>query len=145
MCSEQAKVKLGSPEYQEVYDRIVKYFNGDKLAADVLIGKYLHKDNVHLYETSANQLFTRLANEFARIEQKYPNPMSSTEIFELLADFKKLVMAGSPMAGIGIKDNVVSLSNCYVVPPVEDSYGGIMRNDEYLVQISKRRWQHCAA
>lgn len=132
-------VRLNSPEYQAVYDNILNYFNGDQLAADVLIGKYLHRDNEFLYETSPEDLFNRLTDEFYRIEQKYPNPLSRAEIYDLLKDFKKLIMAGSPMAGIGIKDSVVSLSNCYVVPPVEDSYGGIMRNDEWLVQISKRR------
>lgn len=139
MTEMKKPVRLGSPEYQAVYDSILNYFNGDQLAADVLIGKYLHRDNEFLYETSPEDLFNRLTDEFYRIEQKYPNPLSRAEIYDLLKDFKKLIMAGSPMAGIGIKDSVVSLSNCYVVPPVEDSYGGIMRNDEWLVQISKRR------
>lgn len=139
MTEMKKPVRLGSPEYQAVYDNILNYFNGDQLAADVLIGKYLHRDNEFLYETSPEDLFNRLTDEFYRIEQKYPNPLSRAEIYDLLKDFKKLIMAGSPMAGIGIKDSVVSLSNCYVVPPVEDSYGGIMRNDEWLVQISKRR------
>lgn len=139
MTEMKKPVRLGSPEYQAVYDSILNYFNGDQLAADVLIGKYLHRDNEFLYETSPEDLFNRLTDEFYRIDQKYPNPLSRAEIYDLLKDFKKLIMAGSPMAGIGIKDSIVSLSNCYVVPSVEDSYGGIMRNDEYLVQISKRR------
>ena len=29
----------------------------------------------------------RLASEFARIEKKYPNPMTESEIYKLLEDF----------------------------------------------------------
>lgn len=39
----------------------------------------------------------RLAKEFARIEKKYPNPMSEEEIFNLLDKFKYIVPQGSPM------------------------------------------------
>ena len=131
-------MRLGSPEYQAVYDNILNYFNGDQLAADVLIGKYLHRDNKFLYETSPEDLFNRLTDEFYRIEQKYPNSLTRIEIYDLLKDFKKLVMAGSPMAGIGL-NQPVSLSNCYVLPDVQDSYAGILKNDEEQVQIAKRR------
>lgn len=138
MTEMKKPVRLGSPEYQAVYDSILNYFNGDQLAADVLIGKYLHRDNEFLYETSPEDLFNRLTDEFVRIEQKYPNPLSRQEIYDLLKDFKKLVMAGSPMAGIGI-NMPVSLSNCYVLDNVQDSYAGILKNDEEQAQISKRR------
>lgn len=145
MTEMKKPVRLGSPEYQAVYDSILNYFNGDQLAADVLIGKYLHRDNEFLYETSPEDLFNRLTDEFYRIEQKYPNPLSRSEIYDLLKDFKKLVMAGSPMAGVGI-NMPVSLSNCYVLDNVQDSYAGILKNDEEQAQISKRREQiHCAA
>jgi ribonucleoside-diphosphate reductase alpha chain len=32
-----------------------------------------------------------------------------------------------------------SLSNCFILPPPEDSYGGILHTDEQLVQLMKRR------
>ena len=43
------------------------------------------------------------------------------------------------MFGIGNPYQYVSLSNCFVLTPPEDSYGGILSTDEELVQISKRR------
>lgn len=46
---------------------------------------------------------------------------------------------GSPMSGIGNKFQVQSLSNCFSLQPVADSYGGILKTDQELVQIAKRR------
>ena len=80
----------------------------------------------------------RLAGEFARIEAKYPNPMSEDEIYTLLSDWA-VVPQGSPLSGIGNKAQVQSLSNCFVVAPPEDSYGGILFTDQEQVQIMKRR------
>ena len=83
----------------------------------------------------------RLASEIARIENKYANPMSETELFELLRDFKYIVPAGSPMTGIGNEFQVASLSNCFVIGQdgSADSYGAIIQIDEEQVQLMKRR------
>ena len=43
------------------------------------------------------------------------------------------------MSSLGNKNVVASLSNCVVVPPVYDSYGGIFHTDEQLAQLFKRR------
>ena len=83
----------------------------------------------------------RLAKELARIEIKYPNPLSEEEIYNLLKDFKYLVPAGSPMFGIGNDNFLTSLSNCFVIGNSDktDSYGSIMKADEEQVQLMKRR------
>ena len=83
----------------------------------------------------------RIANEIARVEQKYPNPMSADEVFALLDHFKYIIPAGSPMTGIGNNYQVASLSNCFVIglDGDADSYGAIMRIDEEQVQLMKRR------
>jgi ribonucleoside-diphosphate reductase alpha chain len=83
----------------------------------------------------------RIANEIARIEKKYPNPLSKEEVFNLIKDFKYIVPQGSPMAGIGNPFQIVSLSNCFVIgnDGESDSYGGIMKIDEEQVQLMKRR------
>ncbi|MBQ3176160.1 MAG: hypothetical protein IJB58_09315, partial [Bacteroidales bacterium] len=66
--------------YQEALQESIKYFKGDELAASVWIGKYAMKDSLgNLYENSPEQMHRRLAKEFARIEAKYPNPMSEDE------------------------------------------------------------------
>ena len=118
------------------------YFNGDKLSADVWINKYAMKDSEGvIYERTPDDMHRRMAGEFARIEQKYANPLSAADVFELLKDFKYIVPQGGPMAGIGNNYQIVSLSNCFVIghPNPADSYGGIIRIDEEQVQLMKRR------
>lgn len=128
--------------YQEAYDASLKYFNGDELAARVWVSKYALKDSDgNIYELTPTDMHHRIAGELARIEAKYPNPMSHNEIFGLLDQFKYVVPQGSPMAGIGNNLQVGSLSNCFVIglDGHPDSYGGIIRIDEEQVQLMKRR------
>lgn len=83
----------------------------------------------------------RIANEVARIEAKYPNALSSQELFDLLDHFKYIIPQGSPMTGIGNNYQIASLSNCFVIglDGNADSYGAIIRIDEEQVQLMKRR------
>ena len=83
----------------------------------------------------------RLANQVARIEAKYPNGLSSQELFDLFDHFTYIVPQGSPMTGIGNDFQVASLSNCFVIglDGDADSYGAIIRIDEEQVQLMKRR------
>lgn len=128
--------------YDEAYDASLKYFNGDELAARVWVSKYALKDSFgNIYEKTPDDMHHRIASELARIEQKYPNPMSHDEIFSYLKDFRYIVPQGSPMTGIGNDFQVSSLSNCFVIglDGTPDSYGGIIRIDEEQVQLMKRR------
>ena len=128
--------------FQEALKESVKYFKGDELAASVWVNKYAMKDSYgNLYEKSQVDMHWRLANKFAEIEQKYPNPMSKEEIFALLDGFKYVIPQGGPMTGIGNDYQVASLSNCFVIghDRPADSYGGIMKMDEEQVQLMKRR------
>ncbi len=128
--------------YEEAYNASLNYFGGDELAARVWVNKYAMKDSHgNIYEQSPVDMHWRLANEIARIEQKYPNPISAQEVYDLLAHFRYIIPAGSPMTGIGNPYQVASLSNCFVIG-VEgdaDSYGAIMKEDEEQVQLMKRR------
>ena len=100
--------------YEEAYKASLEYFNGDELAARVWVNKYAVKDSFGaIYELSPQDMHWRIANEIARIEQRYENPMSAQEIFELLDHFKYIVPQGSPMTGIGNDFQVASLSNCF--------------------------------
>ena len=120
-------------------DRVVEYFGGDDLAADVF-NKYALRDaDGKRLETLPTDTFRRLAKEFARIESKYPNPLTEDEIFSLLDGFKKIVPQGSPLSGIGNPHQLQSLSNCFVIDQPHDSYGGILFSDQEQVQIMKRR------
>ncbi len=126
--------------YSDALKDSLSYFQGDELAANVAATKYLltNKSGDYL-ETSPKEMHVRIAKELHRVEEKYPNPMSYDEIFELIDGFKYVVPQGSPMSGIGNSTRLQSLSNCFVVPAPEDSYGGICKTDQELVQIAKRR------
>ena len=128
--------------YQQAYEASLKYFDGDELAARVWATKYALKDSFgHLYELTPDDMHWRIAREIARIEKKYPNPLSEERLFDLMSHFRYIVPQGSPMAGIGNNFQVGSLSNCFVVglDGEPDSYGGILKIDEEQVQLMKRR------
>lgn len=128
--------------FDEALKASVDYFDGDELAAKVWVSKYALKDSEgNIYEKTPADMHHRIASEIARIENKYPNPMSEEEIFRLLDNFEYIVPQGSPMAGIGNNFQVGSLSNCFVVglDGHPDSYGGIIKIDEEQVQLMKRR------
>ena len=128
--------------YDEAFEASLKYFKGDELAARVWVNKYAVKDSFgKIYECSPEDMHWRIANEVARIEQKYANPLSAKELFDLMDHFKYIVPQGSPMTGIGNDFQIASLSNCFVIgmDGKADSYGAIIRIDEEQVQLMKRR------
>ena len=128
--------------YEEALKSATEYFKGDELAAGVWLNKYALKDSYgNIYERTPADMHKRMAAEIARIEKKYPNPVSKTEIFKLLDHFKYIVPQGGPMTGIGNEFQIASLSNCFVIGNEgnSDSYGGVMKVDEEQVQLMKRR------
>ena len=139
--------KMENKEYktysvEEVKDATIKYFNGDQLAADVWMNKYALKDSDgNIFELTPDDMHHRIASEIVRIENRYPNPMTEEEVFDVLKDFRYIVPQGSPMAGIGNNFQISSLSNCFVIGTngQSDSYGAIMKIDQEQVQLMKRR------
>lgn len=126
----------------EAFNASLAYFKNDDLAARVWLNKYALKDSHgNLYELTPNDMHRRIAKELARIEKRYSNPLTESEIFDLIKDFKYIVPQGSPMAGIGNPYQIASLSNCFVIgnPGNSDSYGGVMKIDQEQVQLMKRR------
>ena len=133
---------LKKVQYADAVAASKEYFEGDELAATVWVSKYALKDSQgNIYESSPEQMHYRLAKELARIENKYGEPLSEQEIFELLDHFRYVIPQGGPMTGIGNNLQVASLSNCFVIGHKNpaDSYGGIFRMDEEQVQLMKRR------
>jgi len=127
---------------EEVFEKSLKYFKGDDLAARVWLNKYALKDSQgNVYEKSPEDMHRRIASEIARVESKYKNPMSEDEIFDLIKNFTYIIPQGSPMTGIGNPFQIASLSNCFVIgnKGESDSYGGIMKTDQEQVQLMKRR------
>ena len=143
----KSEVEMKQKEYkkysaEEVKEATIKYFGGDQLAADVWMNKYALKDSDgNIFELTPDDMHHRIASEIARIENRYPNPMSEQEVFEVLKDFRYIVPQGSPMAGIGNNFQISSLSNCFVIGTngKSDSYGAIMKIDQEQVQLMKRR------
>ena len=127
--------------YDEALEKSKKYFGGNELPAKVFLDKYaLRNDKLKLLESTPDEMFHRIVTELARIEKKkFKKPMTYDEIMSYIKDFKKIIPQGSPMSGIGNPYQYVTISNCYVVESPVDSYAGIMKTDEEIVQISKRR------
>src|SRR5258708_723301 len=130
--------------YSQVFEASTEYFSGDEFAAKVFVDKYALQNLKGEYlEVTPSDMHRRLSKEFARIEAKYPNPLSEDFIFDLLDRFQYIVPQGSPMSAIGNPYQMQSLSNCFVVQGVHthklDSYGGIMLADQEIAQIMKRR------
>lgn len=125
--------------FDEVLAAAVSYFQGDTLAANTWVTKYALRDpDGNFLEKTPTDMHRRLAAVFANAEKRYPNPMSEEEIFNLLADWS-VVPQGSPMSGVGNPFKLQSVSNCFVVPSPQDSYGGILLTDQQQAQIMKRR------
>src|SRR5690606_21659716 len=121
----QVKSAIPTPQtytQDEAFEASVEYFKGDDLAARVWVNKYALKDSEgNIYEKTPNDMHRRIAKEIARVEQRYANPMTEEEVFEVIKDFKYIVPQGSPMAGIGNPYQIASLSNCFVIGNDGDS------------------------
>lgn len=148
LVKESVTKKMASKEtksvysFDEAFETSQKYFKGDELAARVWVNKYaLKSSDGSIFELSPDDMHRRLAKEITRIENNYANPMSEDEIFDLLKGFKYIIPQGGPMSGIGNNEQIVSLSNCFVIGNEgnSDSYGGILKIDQEQVQLMKRR------
>lgn len=146
-------------KYDTVLKHTLAYFDGDELAATTWINKYAMCDQEGNYlEASPEHMHKRMAKEFFRIEQHYQStchlngtksklseygrrrlPLSEQKIYGYFKDFKYVIPQGSVMAGLGNPHILSSLSNCVVMPEIEDSYGGIFTTDQQLAQLFKRR------
>ena len=135
-------MKKNTYTFDEANKASLEYFCGDELAAKVFVTKYALKDAFgSIYEKTPADMHRRLASEIARIEKKYPSPVSEKELFNLFDRFQYIIPQGSPMTGIGNNFQIASLSNCFVIglDGPADSYGAIIRIDEEQVQLMKRR------
>jgi ribonucleoside-diphosphate reductase alpha chain len=142
--------------YEEVLTSSLSYFKGDELAATTWINKYALKQSDGTFlEKNPDDMHKRMAKEFAKIEDRY-NPerkklegqseyglkrakLTEKKIYQLFKDFKYVIPQGSVMFGLGNNEIIASLSNCVVIPPVMDSYGGIFYTDQQMAQLFKRR------
>ena len=131
---------------KEVLDASLRYFGDDEFATTTWMKKYALKTidefNNRIYlELTPDDMHRRLAKEIARIEEKYPHPLSEEKLFGYFKNFEYIVPQGGSMSTIGNNLTIQSISNCFVIGNSEnsDSYGGIFRIDEEQVQLGKRR------
>jgi len=113
--------KKNTYTYDEAFEASLEYFGGDDLAAGAFVGKYALSDDTSYYEKTPADMHRRIAKEFARIEAKYPNPISEEQIYRYLDRYKYIVPQGSPMSGIGNPFKIMSLGNCFVIRSPYDS------------------------
>jgi hypothetical protein len=86
---DEVQVVYHAHPIEEVKAAAKEYFHGDALAGDVWANKYALKDSDgNTYELTPDDMHHRIAREIARIERRYPNPMTEEEIYEVLKDFE---------------------------------------------------------
>lgn len=148
---------------------LLNYFDGDELAASVWLGKYALKKGKEVIEKTPEEMHLRMAKELSRADLAYKRLLKDEEIKALsdfgrrlllspvdqdgknvevfgvefimkyFEKFKYIVPQGSIMSALGNLYKLQSLSNCFVIPPPHDSYGGIFKTDQEIAQLEKRR------
>ena len=95
--------------HEEAMQSSVEYFKGDRLAASVWVNKYALKDSDgNIFEKNPDEMHRRLAVEIFRIEKKYPNPLSEDEIYQLLKNFKYIILGAGP-SGLTFANRLLEL------------------------------------
>lgn len=127
---------------EQVTQAATEYFNGNKLQADVWVGKYSLKDPFggenKYHELTPEDMHRRLAKAFASVEQNDKEKWEQI-FYSYMKNFSKIVPQGSPMSVIGNDFVAGSASNCVVVASPEDSMTGIMYTAMELAELYKRR------
>lgn len=141
-----------------IFEETTNYFNlqgnTSGIAENVFLTKYaLTDEEGNILEKTPTQMFRRHAKALAEIEKNkgYKNisPYSEDELFEFFTekfenykgderDYGGIILQGRPAFGIGNDHQFVSLLNCFILPPPEDSIGGISVREQEIIQIAKR-------
>lgn len=88
-------------------------------------------------ETTPEQLWDRLANAIASVEETEEKRAEWRKKFRAVLDDWKLVPGGRIAAGAGVSEEL-TLFNCYVIPSPHDSRGGIMETLTQMTEIMSR-------
>lgn len=127
---------------EQVTENALEYFKNDTLAATIWVKKYNLKDNENNHvESDPKERFRTITQEIIRVDSKYNDSvrLDPDDVYNALRD-QLFLPGGSALFGIGNKYSIVSLGNCFVISGNnQDSYGSIMKNDQEIVQIAKRR------
>lgn len=120
---------------------IIKYFQGDLLAAKVYMDKYENPTDTNNPKSTPQDMINRIIERILDVEDEYDNPLTAKRLHELFDNFKYIIPGGSVLYGLNNPGAMVSLSNCFVIGDdwEKDSYGSIMKRDEEQIQLMKRR------
>ena len=113
-------------------ENTLKFFNGDKLAAQVWTSKY------NMLDGTPEKSIEREVSELNRINNQLGTIPGYEDLKPYLDKYGIISTGGSAKAGIGV-NLPVSISNCFVTPSGEDSISGIFKSEEMGAQIMKRR------
>lgn len=133
----EPKEKQKTYNLKEAINSSTKWFNGDDMAATAWAKKYALRDlDGNIVECTPDDMFDRMAKALASVET---DKDKWKKIFrKQLSGFNKLVMQGSPMAGLG-NPRRISLSNCFVIESPTDSIQGIYKSVGKMAQIQAYR------
>lgn len=128
-------------ETGDSFNSVIKYFGGDELAAKVYRDKYENMYDKITKDSTPAKMLKRIAENIMMVEGHFNNPMTEKRVSGLLKNFKYIIPGGSILYGLNDAEGLVSLSNCFVIgrEHEKDSYGAIMKRDEEMIQLMKRR------
>lgn len=126
---------------EEVREATKKFFNGDELITAVWLNKYTLKNEEGMFvEKSPEDRFASIAEAIKSVDIEHGDEhYSETEYYEAM--YNRIILpGGSGLYGIANPYSQSSLGNCFVISGNnEDSYGSILKNDQEIAQIAKRR------
>jgi len=137
---------------------LLKYFEGDELAAIVWLDKYALKDeDGSVIETLPSDMHWRMAKQFAKAElnnpkipfykrkklskygrERFSSRYTAQDFYTLLENFKGIIPGGSMMSNLG-NPGYGSTSNCFFVALEDDSMEAIFKVGAQLASIFKYR------
>jgi len=92
--------------FEEASKESLKYFHGNRLAADVWCNKYAMRDKAGMFlEKTPDDMHDRLAREFARIDSEKYGLNYDTQFRKYrkaIDKFERVVPQGSPMAAVSL-------------------------------------------
>ncbi len=134
-------VKQTTTTYDEALRAASKYYEGNETAACQWIETCALKDaSGHLPEAMPEATLRRCAGALARIESKYPNPVSEEEIFGLLYPAHHVSLSGPMLAGLGNPQQSAPISDAIAIGfgPKAYSYHELLQADDEEVYLLRR-------
>ncbi len=126
---------------EEVTKSCLEFFGRDELATKVWMNKYCLKNKQDEFvELSPVDRFKAIAKDINSVDIKRGDTTyTEDEYFNALVH-QEISPGGSGLYGIANPYSITSLGNCFVIDADgEDSYGSILKIDQEIVQIAKRR------